>query len=262
MSYFADELAAGVRLEDHDRIVPVADGVVIERRSVLWLSVGAVASLLFGAPRLRAQEPSPRPTGGVASPGFEQFLRELLPQARRLVASGGEDEEAYLFTVAAALTRLREPQAPIRDAMQAFVREHRQDGERFPLSAVAMRLEPGKGFEHHDHLDYNGVILGLDGEVRIRNYDPFGELPPIDSKQSFALRLTRGDLILPGRISTLGRTRENIHDLVAGKAGARVLDVFTFFTGEATSRYLDVAAKARDAEAGVFEAAWRPRTRR
>ena len=64
------------------------------------------------------------------------------------------------------------------------------------------------------------------------------------------------------RGSALGRNRENIHDLVAGKNGARVLDVFTFFAKNATSRYLDVEKKPRDAEARIYEAAWRPRRKR
>ena len=87
--------------------------------------------------------------------------------------------------------------------------------------------------------------------------------PAQDSGKSFEVRETRDDLILPGRISTLGRSRDNVHDLVAGKDGARVLDVFTFFSKRAGSRSLDVAEKPRDAEARVYEAAWRqPRRRR
>ncbi len=262
MSYFARTFGEhDGRLQDQECDVEVADGVIVERRSVLWLSAGAVASLLLGGSRLRAQDPQP---GEESRRGltFAQFLDEALPLARRVVASRGEDEEAYLLTIAAALSRLQDPDAPVRDAMREFTRANRREGERFPLSAVAMRLEPGKGFSHHDHLDYDGVILGLQGEVRIRNYDPVGELPQIDSTATFAIRQTRDDLILPGRFSTLGRNRENIHDLVAGKEGARVLDVFTFFSNDATSRYLDVDEKPRDADARIHDAVWRPRRSR
>ncbi len=264
MSYFAHDLAAadGLRVQEQEHDIEVADGVVIERRSVLWLSAGAVASLLFGGARLRAQDPRPQPGTPRKGLTFEQFLEEALPLARRVVASKGEDEEAYLLTIAAALSRLQDPGAPIREAMREFTRVNRQPEERFPLSAVAMRLEPGKGFSHHDHLNYDGVIMGLSGEVRIRNYDPVGEVPAIDSKSTFAIRQTRDDLILPGRFSTLGRTRENIHDLVAGKEGARVLDVFTFFSTDATSRYLDVDPQPRDAELRIHDASWQQRRSR
>lgn len=264
MSYFAQHFAAhdGTQVHDQEHDVEIADGVVVERRSVLLLSAGAVASLLFGGARLRAQEPQPKAAPPSEGLSFEQFMNEALPLARRLVDSKGKDEEAYLLTLAAALSRLQDPNAPIRDAMREFSRNNKREGERFPLAAVAMRLEPGKGFSHHDHLDYDGVIMGLQGEVRIRNYDPVGTLPTIDSTDTFSIRKTRDDVILPGRFSTLGRERENIHDLVAGKEGARVLDVFTFFTSDATSRYLDVEATARDAEAGIYDATWRQPKRR
>ena len=101
--------------------------------------------------------------------------------------------------------------------------------------------------------------MGIEGEARIRNYDFVGKVPAIDSQDTFTIRETRDDLILPGRISTLGRTRENIHDLVAGKDGARVLDVFTFFEKNATSRYLEVADKPRDADRRIYDANWKQR---
>lgn len=268
MSYFPhddfrepDEFAGIATLStERDEI---ADGVTVERRGFLWLSAAAVAACLGSAPRLAAQQrqdPTPPADGKL---DHAAFLAELLPQARRLVASGGvasagRDEETYLLAVSAALLRLREPQAPVRDAMRDFRQQHQRDGERFPLGFAAMRLQPGRGFEAHDHLDYNGVILGVEGEVRIRNFDFCGEVPAIDSGKSFEIRETRDDLILPGRLSTLGQRRENVHELVAGPEGALVLDLFTFFSPAAGSRYLDVAKSPRDAARRVYEASWRP----
>lgn len=263
MSWFSEEHGSGLPVAVHEgSCEEVADGVVVERRSLLWLSAGAVTALLAGVPRLTAQGPVsdlPRKPNALS---FEEFLRQLYPMARRLVDSKGEDEEAYVMAVAAALTRLRDPKAPLREAMRAFRKRHAKTGERFPLMAVSMHLEPGKGFSHHDHLDYNGVIFGVDGEARIRNYDFVDEPPALDTTDVFRLRQTRDDLLLPGRISTLGRKRDNVHDLVAGKQGARVLDVFTFFSKRATSRYLDVEAKPRDADLRIYDATWRPRRRR
>ena len=268
MSYFVRDLAAPLTSDDHCAIhdteldVEVADGVVVERRSLLWLSLGAVASLLAGTSPLRGQDaPAAQ---GQAKPGkltFPEFLAEVYPVTQRLIASKGEEEEAYLMTVAAALSRLRKPSDPLRAAMRQFSQENKKPGERFPLAAVSMRLKAGRGFSHHDHLNYNGVIMGVEGEVRIRNFDFQGDTPPVDSTKTFQIRETRDDLILPGRFSTLGRQRENIHDLVAGKDGARVLDVFTFLAKGATSRYLEVEAKPRDAKARLYDAAWRQRRR-
>ena len=265
MSYFVRDLAAslasdGTSIQDTERDVEIADGVVVERRSVLWLSVGAVASVLAGTSPVRGQDaPAKRSTNGGLT--FTELLEEIYPLSQRVVASKGEDEEAYLMMAAAALSRLADPRAPLRDAMREFRQQNKKPGERFPLAAMSMRLKAGRGFPHHDHLNYNGVIMGVEGEVRIRNFDFPREVPPQDSTKTFHIRETRDDLILPGRFSTLGQRRENIHELVAGKDGARVIDVFTFFASGATSRYLDVEPKPLDAEARTYEASWRQRRR-
>ncbi len=273
MSYFADEPDLNdpthCQVTELERDVEIADGVTVERRSVLLLSAAAVGAMLTGSRTVRAQDPrpqNPKPQGPEATPSngltYEEFLAEVLPQSRQLLSNAGKGESAYLMTVAAAMLRIRDHEAPLRQTMQAFRKQHATDGERFPLSAMAMKLGAGKGFKHHDHLDYNGVILGIEGEVRIRNYDFVGEAPALDSEKTFEIRETRDELILPGGISTLGSKRNNVHDLVAGKEGARVLDVFTFFSKRATSRWLDVEPEPVDAERRVYEARWRPRRRR
>lgn len=269
MSYFGrfDDVMLTDRercvVQDLDCGLEVEDGVVLERRSVLWLSAAAISSFFVGSSALRAQEaqssPAVKQNDGKLT--HAEFLEQLYPAAKKLIDSKGLDEEAYLLTISAALSRLRDPKAPIRDAMREFSKQHHKDGERFPIGAMAMKFEPGKGFSHHDHLNYNGVIMGLEGEVRIRNYDFQGEVPALDSVDTFPIREIRNDLILPGRFSSLGRKRENIHDLVAGKDGARVLDVFTFFENNATSRYLEVSEKPLDADARTFEATWKQRRR-
>lgn len=271
MSYFLQENAydeTPCLVEDQQHHAEVADGVVIERRSVLWFSAAAVTSMLAAGSSLVAQDPrKPKPTNKAKEkrPGkltFDEFFEQMLPNARRLIESKGEDEAAYLMTVAAAMSRLQDPNGPIRDAMRTFSAKHRKEGERFPIGAMSMSFKEGRGFSHHDHLNYNGIIMGLEGEVRIRNYDFQGEPPATDSTKTFLVRETRDDLILPGRFSSLGCKRENIHDLVAGKGGAKVLDVFTFFQRNAGSRYLELADKPRDPETRVYEATWRQRRQR
>lgn len=263
MSFFGKDvhplLESGVDYSAADEIldVEVEDGVVVERRSVLWLSAAAVASVLTGGSlpardnqgRQEKDKPDPR--------SFAGFLAAAYPKARGVVASGGKDEEAYLHSVAAALSRVAKPGGEIRKDMRAFMQQHRKEGERFPISVAAMRLRPGRGFAHHDHRDYNGVILGVEGEVRIRNFDILGDNPVPPKGKTFQIRETRDDLILPGRFSTLGQTRENVHELVAGPDGARVLDVFTFFKRGARSVMMKVEAKPRDEKKRIWDAAWR-----
>ena len=129
MSYFSHEDQTNTSeenrcvVEDIERSTEVDNGVTIERRSIFWLSAAAVSSMLFGSSTLSAQDPRPQktrdrksqPKGGLS---FDSFLQQLYPQAKRLVDSKGEDEEAYLLTVAAAMSRIMDPGAPMRDAMR------------------------------------------------------------------------------------------------------------------------------------------------
>ena len=273
MSWFGKDLASlfssdtECAVTDIECDEEVADGVVVERRSVLWLSAAAVASILTGSTALGAQDTRKQDTGKQGKRkqdklSFQQFLEEVYPLAKKVTDAKGKSEEAYLMTVAAAMSRLSDPGVELRATMRKFVGQHRQDGARFPLAAMSMRLQAGRGFSHHDHRNYNGVIMGLTGEVRIRNFDILGDNPVPPDGKTFRIRQTCDDLILPGRFSTLGLHRDNVHELVAGPDGGRVLDVFTIFGGGSRSAYLDVEKKPRDAERRVYDAAWKPPRRR
>lgn len=266
MSFFRNdpsELDLGVlervdpacRVEDQKTDEAVAEGVVVRRRSLFGLGAGAVAGLLAAtrAPA-RSTEPVVDPEDGPFD--FQQFLEHVLPMSRRQVG-GAAGEDTYMMSVAAALTRLVVPGSKIREQMNAFSKANGVEGKRFPLRVVEMQLKEGKGFAHHDHRDYNGIIFGLEGECRIRNFDILGDVAVPPKGETFQIRETRDDLILPGRFSMLQRRAENVHDLVAGAGGCRVLDVFTFYERGARSYFLDVEDKPRDAERRVYDAGWR-----
>lgn len=236
----------------------VAEGVTLARRGVLWLGAASVGTLLgLGTKQARAaQEPGSEPP----KDEFLNLLRELYPLALEQRDGAGRHEESYLMQVAAALARLAEPGTGVGEAMRKFRAEHPEHDRsagRFPIAVVDFDLQAGKGFAHHDHRDYNGVILGLSGEARVRNYDIVGDEPVPPRGRSFEIRETRDDLLLPGRFSTLGRRRENVHELVAGPEGARVLDFFTYYAADARSYYLEVGAKPRDPQRRIYEAAWK-----
>lgn len=261
MSWFRDDIAAFERLDPdsviHDEVADetVGEGVTVRRRSLLWLSVASVGALLTGR-SMRAQDPALAKAPATEGLDFGAFLREVFPLAQAQMAQGARGEDTYLLSVASALTRLAEPGSGVREAMRTFRRDHQGDGARFPLGASVMDLKPGGGFKLHDHRDYNGIILGLSGELRIRNFDVLGDVAVPPKGSTFQIRETRDDLILPGRFSMLGCRDENIHDLVAGPEGARVLDLFTFYAPGAQSYYLTVDAKPRDAQRRIYDAAW------
>ena len=262
MSWFGTDAV----LEDEQPREDVAEGVVLARRGLLRFSAATVAAGLAAAcsapPRREAAantapvaEP-PLPTGGGAL-DVAEFLRELYPRAQGFVASGGAEEEAYLMTVGELMARLEPPAVDeARSAMRSFWERHHTEDARFEILVLMFELAPGKGFSHHDHRDYNGVILGVDGEAHVRNYDILGDtLVPPDG-ETFQIRQTRDDLILPGRFSTLGTTRDNVHELIAGPEGAVVLDVFTYLAQDARSYSMEVDPNPRDPARRIHDASW------
>ena len=165
--------------------------------------------------------------------------------AERLVSARKPNEEMYLSRLASLVYRLKIPAEG--DELKA----------KRPLSVVQFKLQGGKGFPWHDHRDYNGLILCTAGEARVRSGDILGDDPRPRKGKSFEIRETANTLLLPGRVSTLTRQRENLHDVRgAGPRGARVLDCFTFFDPGGTSVYLKVDEKPKDAERRIYEASW------
>ncbi|MEM9799190.1 MAG: hypothetical protein AAGA20_02625 [Planctomycetota bacterium] len=263
MSWFgSDEVLVDERPRE-----AVADGVMLERRSLLRLSAATVAAGLAAscaAPASRRVEtaeidalPTPLPPAEAnGSLDIAEFIAEMHPRAQRFVASGGEREEAYLMAVGELMTRLETPTPEqVRSSMTAFAEQQPADSAR-EIWVVMFRLEPGKGFSHHDHRDYNGMILGVEGSAHVTNYDILGPslVPP--PGETFQIRQTRDDIILPGRFSSLGTTLENVHELTAGPEGAVVLDVFTYLKPGARSYFLTVDSTPRDEAQRIYDATW------
>lgn len=259
----------------------VAEGVVMERRSLLRFSAATIAAGLAAScagPSRRGSVTPDGPAGGPgasedpsgdalaaegAAPGsggrldIEEFLAEMYPRAQDFIRSGGEREESYLMAIGELMTRLRVPSTDIaRSTMRAFAQKHGSEGPGFEMYVVMFDLEPGKGFTHHDHRDYNGVILGVEGEAHVTNYDILGDTLVPPKGETFQIRQTRDGVILPGRFSTLGTTRENVHDLIAGPDGATVLDVFTYLVPGARSYFMDVDPEPLDPVRRIYDAAW------
>ena len=221
-------------------------GVRVERRNVL---LAAFAAPLALAPRVEDDDP----------PGFEGFLDLAAKAARPLMGPEVGNEDAYLYSLASHLATVTELPADgfgeIDDGLR-FARDGERsagDAEHQRIRAIQIGFAPGAAIPIHDHLEYNGLILCLDGEMRCRNFDVVEE----KDGGEVVLRETVDALLTPGRFSTLSTTRDNLHELVAGPNGCRVLDVFTYFTERATSRYLKFAGEAPlDAARKTFAARW------
>jgi hypothetical protein len=236
MSWFPERMGA-------DGPVDLDEGVRLERRGLLKVSVGALALLSLSWPqRALAGDAA---TDDDADLAWDGLVKAAVPLAERLVGARKPNEEVYLARLAALVHRLRIPGDA--DSLHA----------KRPLVVAQFKLEPGKGFTWHDHRDYNGLLLCVAGEARVRTADILGGNPRPPKGRTFEIREIGDTLLTAGRASGLTRTRENVHDVRgAGKDGARLLDFFTFFEAGGRSVSLKVEEQLKDPVRRIHEAVW------
>lgn len=215
----------------------VDSGVVVVRRDFIRLSVGAFGTLLSGACGLK-HHPS-----RVANLSWDEFVGDLATRAedafcRRI------GEESYVSAVVAALRRVEGVLPPSARDLSAQ--------RRFLITEFA--LPPGAGFRHHDHRDYNGVILVMEGSVGIRSYELMGSNPTPPPGTEVRIRETASQSLHVGAFSTLTSVRDNIHDVRARSSGCRLIDIFTWMGPHPKSVYLDVDQVPIDTKKKVYRA--------
>lgn len=280
MSWFPDEFEEcrlpddGGRDEAPTAGTEVAPGVVVERSGVFRLGrrrlmgVSGAAAALVATRGVVPRTASEQDAAGTAAPPTTELgpltLDEFKVQAERLaeelVRTKGEQEDAYLHQLASMLCRLSATPSFDRVSDRPFQMKGEHRSANFAIMQIKMKA--GAALPFHDHYEYNGVIIGLEGAVRTRSYEMVDGDPRPPADEPFLIRETVDTLLTPGRVSTLSRRRDNIHDLRAGKDGARVLDVFTFFPKRQGSREMIVEPKPIDEAGRVYRARWKPRRRR
>jgi predicted metal-dependent enzyme (double-stranded beta helix superfamily) len=231
-----------------------ADGVLIERRQVLRLSAGAAAALLLGLPSMSwAAEAGSQAAEGEQDLSWDDAQKLLEPLAKKLIAAKTPNESAYLFEQSSILARLKKaPDAQFGAQPVAMA----ETLKALPLYIVQFKLAPGAKLPFHDHRDYNGVLRCIDGEARVLSFDIVGDDKRPPKGKQFQIKQNGDVLLTPGRSSMLSRDRDNVHHVVAGKNGARLLDVFTFFQENAHSEFMRVEEKPADAEQRIYNAVW------
>jgi hypothetical protein len=186
---------------------------------------------------------------------LNEFVRTVQPLADRLVAADRPDEEAYLRSVMSLLPRLcglPEPRfRPVRPGLAVH------PVYRFrPLLVVQLRLEPGASIVLHDHPGCNGVLCGVEGQVRVRTFEFENAEAARRSARTFRVRRTAERVLTRGTCSAVGRAKDPLHDLTAGPDGARLLDVFTLFHEHGRSSDIALRERPLGGDSAVFEAAW------
>jgi hypothetical protein len=239
----AEELCIGESEE-------IAPGVVIERRCVLRTLALALGSLAL---------PGVAQAGESARLTFEQFLAEVIPVAKKLVADTSlQGQDRYLHTLASYAVRLVEVPIPeMKDSGQGvgpgtFI-GFNPGGD--PFTVLHWRMDPGSAIRTHAHSYGNVLTLGLDGEARVENFEMVGERD-FKRKGTFKVRKTHEQLLVPGQVNLVNLEQSYVHGFRAGPKGARGLDFTTRLGEKQPTPYLDLGKKPLDPSVGIYEASW------
>lgn len=236
------------------------------RRHLLG-SVAAVPAVLALRPRSgqkRAGSEQEAPARAAEpSDALEAFYGRWIPRARALVAEERPNEDAFLLELCAELVR-HEPAFFPRRRQTVFSGAGMRTGpvgrdDVFQL--IEVELEPGAAVLAHNHVGYAFVTLCLEGEARVRHFEPEpGSPSALEFRKDFQVREVENALLRPGRFSTLTRTRANVHALTAGREGARLLDFGIKFPtrgdGPVAFSALEVDPEPSDAARGAYSARW------
>jgi hypothetical protein len=125
------------------------------------------------------------------------------------------------------------------------------------LALVQWRMGPNLAYQAHNHPNYNQVTLGIEGECRIRNWQPVGGKTPARDAGPFEVRATQDNLLLPGGVASIFSTaRDNIHDLESGSDGVRGIDLMTLVGEHVGFSFVDIAPEPSDARRRIHRATW------
>lgn len=240
------------------RAVRVEAGLWVERRSFLAVTAGALAAagLLPGTSYARL--------GGGDLLSFDEFLTEVLPEARRLVAdttTAGQD--AYLTILARHAVKLGEaPHPSWNDSGQSltpgtFIGANLgADGAKTdPFVVLHWRMDPGTRIEAHAHTHGNVCTLGLEGEVSVSNFEMQGPRD-FDVAAAFVARRTVRQTLSRGSVNLVSLDRNYVHGTIAGPRGGRGLDITTRIKPRRPGvPYLRLERRRSDSP-DLFDAVW------
>jgi hypothetical protein len=219
----------------------------IGRRFTLGLPALLAASFLLARGREAA----------AASLSFEEVTKQIVELAKPMIQDTNRNEEEYLFRVASLVSTLKEfpvPQfgEPFRKVMWSAM-SYRGSG----IAVIQWKMEPGAVYQAHNHPGYSAISIGIRGECRMRNFDYVGAPPFVSSKERFLVRETQDTVLRPGHVtSIMSTTRDNIHELHAGKDGIVAADIITKVGPDQEFGFINIETRPRDQQQRVYEAAW------
>ena len=177
--------------------------------------------------------PTPR---GATAQSCDDAMQDIAVKAAGLENPCPIEEEAYLLWVMGRLMMLEEINSPQESLFNVHPQGQGVSVFRQRLGQVEfcyLKFEPHGCIPFHDHSNCNGVMRVLEGEVTTSNYDLLEQ-----TLEGVVLQPSAQAWMTAGRMASLSRHRDNVHQVTAGPAGAVVLDVFTLFSHDAGCRYM------------------------
>ena len=237
-----------------DEEIEISPGFIVERRSVIVGLGGAILSAL--------------PNWGMSAEADSEdslaaFLEKANPTAQSLVADTTPSGQIrYLRSLAALAAGLRDVPGPDRwnntnqgDLPESYRIGFTPGGD--PFTVLQWRLEPGAKCIPHAHTYGNVVSVGLEGLVRVSNYEVDGT-PDYESSDTFVVQRTVEQFLRPGSVNLVSLHRNYIHGFIAGPDGARGLDITTRLKPkpEHGTPFLGIADIPIDRAQQRYEASW------
>ena len=230
--------------------VEVSPGLIVERRSVLS---GILALIACGKAGLV----------NAANISFADFLASANPLAQDLIGDVTADgQDQYLRAIGALAAQLADVPLPaaFNNTNQGVTPESYQIGFNpggDPFTVLHWRLEPGAVCRPHAHTYGNVISVGLEGLVRVSNYEVLGE-PDYADDSTFQVQQTVDQLLGPGDTNFVSLERNYIHGFVAGPDGARGLDITTRLKPrpEHSTPFLDIGTNQQNEFLRTYEASW------
>lgn len=225
-------------------------GFNIERRAFIALPAFAALGTLSEVHRELELQGSPQKMT------FEAFVQETGALAKKLIAEADRNESEYLHNIAAMADRLGPiPDTPLGQPYKGIIRtgmNYRGSG----IVVVQWSMEKGLTYPPHNHPNYNGITVGIDGECRIRNFDIVGVMPEMGKDSPFQVRETQTQLMTPGRVVSMMSTRHNnIHTLHTHAHGTRGIDVMTLVGKHVGFSFVQIQDGTKNDE-GLYPAKW------
>lgn len=186
---------------------------------------------------------------GQAPLSLEELMAIIHPWAVELVASSAPDDLGYNANVEALLEALVIDLPDITnggyDLEELLVNA--------PIEIFEIHMTPGSVIPLHDHADYIGSIVGVEGSCETINYT---QLTQPDPEGWFEVQEVASGNITPGVTGSLGLVEANFHVLQAGPQGAKMVDVFTFFSPSGYSNWAQLDPTPVDAAQKIYRCRW------